>query len=133
MDRFRSDPACSSSQILTVWRVCLDDRSFSDEALAGLVRRCEAAGTVTNVNLHGSGVTASLFAVVHNPDAHYARSVAAGFEILLPLRDEAYGSREYRVRDPEGHIWTFAEPIKVVAAADWDKEMNFKTWERDKG
>ncbi|OAI56237.1 hypothetical protein AYO49_04710 [Verrucomicrobiaceae bacterium SCGC AG-212-N21] len=42
----------------SVWRVSLDDRSFSDEALAGLVRRCEVAGTVTNVNLHGSGVTA---------------------------------------------------------------------------
>jgi predicted Ser/Thr protein kinase len=42
----------------SVWRVSLDDRAFTDEALAGLVRRCEAAGTVTNVNLHGSGVTA---------------------------------------------------------------------------
>jgi uncharacterized glyoxalase superfamily protein PhnB len=53
------------------------------------------------------GVTASLFVVVADPDAHYARSEAAGLEILMPLRDESYGSREYSVRDPEGHIWTF--------------------------
>lgn len=53
------------------------------------------------------GVTASLFCVVGDPDAHFARSQAAGFEIILPLRDESYGSREYSVRDPEGHVWTF--------------------------
>lgn len=50
------------------------------------------------------GVTASFFCVVDDPDAHFARSQAAGFEIILPLRDETYGSREYSVRDPEGHV-----------------------------
>ncbi len=53
------------------------------------------------------GVTASLFCVVNDPDAHYARAQEAGFEIVLPLRDESYGSREYSVKDPEGHVWTF--------------------------
>lgn len=53
------------------------------------------------------GVTASLYCVVNDPDAHHARSKAAGFEMVLPLRDESYGSREYSVRDPEGHVWTF--------------------------
>lgn len=42
----------------TVWRVCLDDRAFTDEDLASLIRHCEAVDTVTNVNLHGSGITA---------------------------------------------------------------------------
>ncbi len=53
------------------------------------------------------GVTTSLYAIVADPDAHHARAVAAGFEIVLPLRDEFYGGREYTCRDPEGHIWTF--------------------------
>lgn len=53
------------------------------------------------------GVTASFFCAVEDPDAHHARAQAAGFEIILPLRDESYGSREYSVRDPEGHVWTF--------------------------
>lgn len=63
------------------------------------------------------GVTASFFVVVNDPDAHHARSVAAGFEILLPLRDESYGSREYTVRDPEGHVWTFGTYELASAAA----------------
>lgn len=53
------------------------------------------------------GVTASFFCVVNDPDAHHARAAAAGFEMILPLRDESYGSREYSVKDPEGHVWTF--------------------------
>lgn len=53
------------------------------------------------------GVTASFFCVVNDPDAHHARTQQAGFEIFMPLRDESYGSREYSVKDPEGHVWTF--------------------------
>ncbi|HQZ12782.1 MAG TPA: VOC family protein [Devosia sp.] len=53
------------------------------------------------------GVTASYYCVVDDPDAHHARSQAAGFDIFMPLRDESYGSREYSVRDPEGFVWTF--------------------------
>src|SRR6059036_1778016 len=34
-------------------------------------------------------------------DAHYARARAAGAEIVRPLQDTDYGSREYSVRDPE--------------------------------
>jgi predicted Ser/Thr protein kinase len=43
----------------TVWRVSFDDRNFTDEDLASAVRLCEAAGPVSNLNLHGSGITAS--------------------------------------------------------------------------
>lgn len=53
------------------------------------------------------GVTTTIYVVVDDPDAHHRRSVEAGFEIVMPLRDESYGGREYSVRDPEGHVWTF--------------------------
>lgn len=43
----------------SVWRVTLDDRTFKDEDLAALVRLCEAADTVSNLNLYGSGITAA--------------------------------------------------------------------------
>ena len=64
----------------------------------------------------GAGA-ASFFCAVTDPDAHFARTQAAGFEIILPLRDESYGSREYSVRDPEGHVWTFGtyEPVQKAA------------------
>ena len=39
-------------------------------------------------------------------DAHHARAVAAGAEVVLGLVDQPYGSREYAVADPEGNIWS---------------------------
>lgn len=44
---------------------------------------------------------------VDDVDAHYARAVAAGAEIIGELRDTDYGSRGYECRDPEGNVWCF--------------------------
>jgi uncharacterized glyoxalase superfamily protein PhnB len=38
---------------------------------------------------------------------HYERAVAAGAEVVRPLHDTDYGSRDYIVRDPEGNLWSF--------------------------
>jgi uncharacterized glyoxalase superfamily protein PhnB len=40
-------------------------------------------------------------------DQHYERAVAAGAEIVRPLADTHYGSREYGARDLEGQLWFF--------------------------
>jgi uncharacterized glyoxalase superfamily protein PhnB len=48
-----------------------------------------------------------IYVVVKDIDAHYARAKAAGAEIVVALHDTAYGSRDYSVRDPEGHLWSF--------------------------
>jgi Uncharacterized protein conserved in bacteria len=66
------------------------------------------------------GVTTSLYAIVADPDAHHAASLEAGFEVVMPLRDEFYGGREYSVRDPEGHVWTFGtyDPWSAGDAGD---------------
>jgi uncharacterized glyoxalase superfamily protein PhnB len=55
----------------------------------------------------GGAATNSIYIVVDDADAHHARAMAAGAEVLIPLGDTSYGSREYTVRDPEGHIWGF--------------------------
>jgi uncharacterized glyoxalase superfamily protein PhnB len=47
------------------------------------------------------------YAVVKEIDAHYARAKAAGAEVVRPIADTDYGSREYSVRDCEGHLWSF--------------------------
>lgn len=47
------------------------------------------------------------YIVVDDVDAHYARAVAAGAQVMTDLYDTDYGSREYVVRDLEGHIWSF--------------------------
>ena len=53
------------------------------------------------------GVTQSIYIVVKDTDAHYARAVEAGAEIVRELEDTPYGSRDYSARDPEGHLWNF--------------------------
>jgi uncharacterized glyoxalase superfamily protein PhnB len=54
------------------------------------------------------GVTMGLSVHVDDPDAHHARAVAAGAEIIQELEDADYGSRGYTAKDPEGHHWHFA-------------------------
>ena len=48
-----------------------------------------------------------VYVVVPDVDALHARAVAAGATIAMPLRDMDYGSRDFTVRDPEGHLWGF--------------------------
>ena len=56
-------------------------------------------------------VTASLAILVDDVDAHHARVAATGAAIDYPPTDMAYGVREYSVRDPEGHLWSFQTAI----------------------
>jgi len=53
------------------------------------------------------GTNQALSLRIDDPDAHHARAIAAGAEIVEPLRDEDYGSRGYMARDLEGHLWYF--------------------------
>ena len=48
-----------------------------------------------------------VYLVVSDPDAHHERAQKAGAEIVIPLRDEDYGSRGYSALDPEGNTWSF--------------------------
>ena len=44
---------------------------------------------------------------VEDADAHHDRAKQAGAEIIFPLTDTDYGSRDYTARDPEGNVWSF--------------------------
>jgi uncharacterized glyoxalase superfamily protein PhnB len=48
-----------------------------------------------------------VYVCIADPDAHHDRAKAAGASIVLPLKDQDYGSRDYSVRDLEGHLWCF--------------------------
>jgi uncharacterized glyoxalase superfamily protein PhnB len=50
--------------------------------------------------------TRSVYLVVPDADAAHARAVADGAVIVRPLHDTPYGSREFTVKDPEGHSWS---------------------------
>ena len=49
----------------------------------------------------------SIYVWVEDLEAHYARARAAGAEIVRPLADTSYGTREYGARDLDGHLWYF--------------------------
>ena len=51
--------------------------------------------------------TTGCYVVCDDPDALHDRAVAAGAQILTPLHDTDYGSREFTARDPEGNRWSF--------------------------
>jgi len=55
----------------------------------------------------GGRCTQTIYVIVDDVDAHHAQASAAGAKVVMPLRDESYGGREYSCRDPEGHVWTF--------------------------
>jgi uncharacterized glyoxalase superfamily protein PhnB len=52
-------------------------------------------------------VRQGIYVYVEDISAHYARAKAAGADIVRELQDTPYGSREYSVRDLEGHLWSF--------------------------
>lgn len=58
------------------------------------------------------------YLVLDDPDAHHARVVAAGGDVVLPLTDQDYGSREFAVRDAEGNRWSFGTYRPAVPGRD---------------
>jgi len=50
--------------------------------------------------------TRSAYIVVADADAVHAHAVAAGASIIRPVQDTPYGSREFALRDTEGHSWS---------------------------
>ena len=61
----------------------------------------------------GSSLT---YLVCHDADALHDRAVRAGAEIIMPLTDQPYGSRDFMARDPEGNIWSFGTYGGTVSA-----------------
>jgi len=56
--------------------------------------------------LKGSPVTIHLY--VEDADATFARAVAAGAKVTMPLSDMFWGDRYGQLEDPFGHRWSIA-------------------------
>jgi PhnB protein len=67
-----------------------------------------------------------LVAQVHvaNSDELFARAVAAGATVVMPMTDMFFGSREGRVRDPFGNIWTIATRTEIVSYAEMQRRLD---------
>ncbi len=60
----------------------------------------------TPVNFKGINTQAP-YIIVENIDEHYQKTKSAGAEIIIDIKDEDYGGRDYSCRDMEGYIWNF--------------------------
>ena len=64
---------------------------------------------------HLGGVHSQVNVYVDDVDAHHEQARAAGANIAAPPADQDYGARIYRVVDPEGHRWIFAQHVRDVS------------------
>ena len=81
--------------------VFLNDPNAVEKDVAGSSRR-------------PSGGTATMFFVISEVDQFHAR-VAPRAKVVMPLKTQFYGMREFAIEDPDGHILTFAERVAEPA------------------
>jgi PhnB protein len=74
----------------------------------------DAGGTKPPTEVGGASVTVHLD--TDNVDRAWKKAVDAGAEILMPLADMFWGDRYGVVRDPFGHVWSMAAPVKKPAS-----------------
>ena len=65
-------------------------------------------------------------------DAHCEQARAAGADIIQEPTDQFYGERQYRARDPEGHVWTFTQTIRSVPREEAERlgGVQIEGWHR---
>ncbi len=71
--------------------------------------------------LHGSPVTIHLY--VEDVDTAFARAVAAGAKVTMPLDDMFWGDRYGRLEDPFGHQWSIATHVRDVSPEEMQQAM----------
>jgi PhnB protein len=69
-----------------------------------------------------------IYVYVEDVDAVIERAVAAGAEILLPVKNQFWGDRTGRIIDPSGHVWTIATRVEETSSGErqerWSKIAN---------
>jgi PhnB protein len=67
------------------------------------------------------GLVAQIY--VEDSDALFKRALDAGAKEIMPMTDMFFGSREGRVTDPFGDVWTIATLKEEVAPEEMQRRM----------
>jgi PhnB protein len=51
------------------------------------------------------------------------RAVQAGAKVIMPMTNTFFGSREGRIADPFGNVWTIATLKEEVSPAEMQRRM----------
>lgn len=70
------------------------------------------------------GTSVGLHLHVADVDAAHAQALAAGAEEIMPPRDQFYGERASKVRDPFGHEWLLGTEIEKVTPEEMQRRYN---------
>jgi uncharacterized glyoxalase superfamily protein PhnB len=95
-----------------VWKSADGFTEFGEVRAGEQVIGLHPAGGATYRSPRSAGAVTGVTTIsVDDVDAHYARTVAAGANIVCEPIDRPYGIREYGAEDPEGQIWWFTAPL----------------------
>jgi len=83
----------------------------------------DGAIVVVEAGPSGAASGSRVMVPVTDVDAHHARAVAAGAQVVLPPTTHPYGERQYSVIDPGGHRWTFSQSVADSDPATWGGEL----------
>lgn len=94
----------------------------------GKIAHCEVVLGDSILNLGTSmegwpahGLVAQIY--VENPDALFERATQAGATVIMPMTDMFFGSREGRLADPFGNVWTIATLKEEVSHEEMQRRM----------
>lgn len=59
-----------------------------------------------------------IYVYVEDVDTVIERAVAAGANILIPVKDQFWGDRTARIMDPAGHVWTISTRIEETSSTE---------------
>jgi PhnB protein len=72
---------------------------------------------------HHNGSPVSLMLYVDDVDAFTKEAVAAGVEVLRPVKDQFYGDRSGTFLDPFGYKWTIGTHVQDIAPEEMEARM----------
>jgi PhnB protein len=78
-------------------------------------------GALSPLSSGGSGVTLHIY--TENVDDAFARAVAAGATVKMPLADQFWGDRYGVVADPYGFKWSLATRVKELSPEQMQEEQ----------
>ena len=73
------------------------------------------------MTLGGSAVSIMLY--VEDVDSVVDQAVAAGAEVIRPIKDQFYGDRSGAIKDPFGHKWQIATHKEDVSPEEMKRRM----------
>jgi len=76
-------------------------------------------GALSPQTIGGSGGLVSVY--IADVDAVVAKAIAAGANLVRPVKDQFYGDRTGGIIDPFGHIWSVATHVEDVSPDEMRK------------